>query len=432
MDKVVGMIMSLSSNETDLKSLKQSLQKSEEVLYKSQHLDEAIGQLDFVVFSMGVTFLLAAKATITRIPDAPRFLGQCARFLTDANPEQVRMVAPKFGRIAHRFLEVAVDLKQPMRAIQPLRVAIAKMRASPEQLTPIHADFVQACLCAKNYKAALPVLEDELFDLDPSATGISPREVMRYYYYGGMIYSGLKEYRKALEFFKMVFTMPAMTLSAIMVEAYKKYVLVSLLVHGQLVPMPKHTSSVVQRSLKTLCSQYSEIGTAYSTNSTDEVHKVATTHSGLFDKDKNFGLVKQVIQSLYRRNIQRATQTYLTISLADIAETVKLSNPPQPPSKEAEKRIVRMIESGEVFAQISHATGMVSFQEAPERYDTNRTVAQLDVNIHKLMSLGAKLRRADEAIAVSTAYLQKTTASERGRWEGAEDVLEAGTQGMNK
>lgn len=337
------------------------------------------------------------------------------------------------GRIAHRFLEVAVELKQPMRAIHPLRVAIAKIRQSPEQLTPVHADFVQACLCAKNYKAAVAVLEDELFDLDPSATGITPREVMRYYYYGGMIYAGLKEYRKALEFFKMVFTMPALTLSAIMVEAYKKYVLVSLLVHGQLVPMPKHTSSVVQRSLKTLCSQYGELATAYSTSSTDEVHKVATTHSGIFDKDKNFGLVKQVIQSLYRRNIQRATQTYLTISLADIADTVKLSNPPQPPAKEAEKRIVRMIESGEVFAQISHSTGMVSFQEAPERYDTNRTVAQLDSNIHKLMSLGAKLRRADEAIAVSTAYLQKTTANERaGRWEGAEDVLEAGTQGMNK
>ena len=58
MDKVVTLIMSLSSNETDLKNLKQTLQKSEEVLYKSQHLDEAIGQLDFVVFSMGVTFLL--------------------------------------------------------------------------------------------------------------------------------------------------------------------------------------------------------------------------------------------------------------------------------------------------------------------------------------------------------------------------------------
>lgn len=320
-----------------------------------------------------------------------------------------------------------------MRAIQPLRVAIAKIRSSPEQLTPVHADFVQACLCAKNYKAALPVLEDELSDLDPNATGITPRDVMRYYYYGGMVYAGVKDMRKALEAFKMVFTMPAMTLSAIMVEAYKKYVLASLLVHGQLLPMPKHTSAVVQRSLKSLTGPYGELANAYSTSSTDELHKVATAHSQVFDKDKNFGLVKQVIQSLYRRNIQRATQTYLTISLADIADTVKLAAPPLPPAKEAEKRIVRMIEAGEVFASISHATGMVSFQEAPERYDTARTVALLDANIHRVMALGQKLRRADEAIAATPAYLQKTTASERaGRWEGAEDVLDAAAQGMTK
>lgn len=58
MDKVVTLIMSLSSNETDLKNLKQNLQKSEEIMYKSQHLDEALAQLDFVVFSLGVTFIL--------------------------------------------------------------------------------------------------------------------------------------------------------------------------------------------------------------------------------------------------------------------------------------------------------------------------------------------------------------------------------------
>lgn len=60
MDKVVAMIMGLSSNEADLKTLKQNLQKSEEIMYKSAHLDEALSQLDFVIFSLGVTFILYA------------------------------------------------------------------------------------------------------------------------------------------------------------------------------------------------------------------------------------------------------------------------------------------------------------------------------------------------------------------------------------
>lgn len=111
MDKIVAMIMGLSSNEADLKTLKQNLQKSEEVMYKSQHLDDALSQLDNVLYSMGVTFILyvvppapprrsltaprSAKASNARIPEPARFVAQCARFLTDANPDQVRMVASK-------------------------------------------------------------------------------------------------------------------------------------------------------------------------------------------------------------------------------------------------------------------------------------------------------------------------------------------------
>ena len=50
------------------------------------------------------------------------------------------------------------------------------------------------------------------------------------------------------------------------------------------------------------------------------------------------GLVKQVLSSLYKRNIQRLTQTYLTLSLHDIANTVQLEK-----SKEAEMHVLRMV-----------------------------------------------------------------------------------------
>jgi len=72
--------------------------------------------------------------------------------------------------------------------------------------------------------------------------------------------------------------------SAIMVEAYKKYVLVSLLHHGQLKPVPKHTPSIVQKHLKSLCQSYQDFANAYSTNNTDELHKVATQNAEVFNK----------------------------------------------------------------------------------------------------------------------------------------------------
>ena len=55
-------------------------------------------------------------------------------------------------------------------------------------------------------------------------------------------------------------------------------------------------------------------------------------------QDNNLGVVKQVVSSMYKRNIQRLTQTYLTLSLEDIANSVELKS-----SKEAEMHVLQMV-----------------------------------------------------------------------------------------
>jgi PCI domain len=46
----------------------------------------------------------------------------------------------------------------------------------------------------------------------------------------------------------------------------------------------------------------------------------------------------KVVASLYKKNIQRLTKTFLTLSLADVASRVQLSDP-----AEAEKYILNMV-----------------------------------------------------------------------------------------
>jgi COP9 signalosome complex subunit 3 len=418
MDKIVSQIQALSSTEADLKQLRTNLQKGEEVIVKNINVvDDVLAQLDPSLFGLGWTFLLSIKASVPRIPEPPRFLAQCTNLFLHALPDQIRLEPKRFARIARRYMEIAIEQKQVTRTILPLKFAVVKCRASPEQITPIHPDFLQMCILAKNYKAAVPILEDEVFEIEPGTTGLQPRDLLRYFYYGGMIYTGLKEFRKAFDFFKLTFTAPAVLLSAVMVESYKKYVLLSLLVYGQIQPLPKYTSGIIQRHLKTLTTPYHEFANAFSTYSTDEIHKVATTHAEVFSKDKNFGLVKQCIQTLYKRNIQRSTQTYLTISLGDIADSVKLTGP-----KEAEKRILRMIESGEVYATINQANGMVSFQEDPEKYDTNRMLSNIDSQVKRVAEMTGRLKRLDQSIALTPQYVQRTTAHERhSRFAGGLD-----------
>ncbi|KAJ6979395.1 hypothetical protein NC653_027523 [Populus alba x Populus x berolinensis] len=144
----------------------------------------------------------------------------------------------------------------------------------------------------------------------------------------------------------MVVTAPMSSINAIAVEAFKKYILFST-------SLPKYTSSAAQRSLKTLCQPYMEIASSYSSGKVSELKTYIQTTMEKFESDNNLGLVKQVISSMYKRNIQRLTQTYWTLSVQDIAKNVQLSRP-----KEAEMHVLQMIEDGEIYATINQKDGM--------------------------------------------------------------------------
>jgi len=239
--------------------------------------------LDPAAHSLGYAYVLGAKAGSPKT-DPAKFLNIAQRFLLACNQNQARLAGPKVAAICRRFKEMAIEGNQPLRAVKPLKVALLKLRSGSESLTPVHADFVQCCLLSKCYNAALPILQDEIFEVNPDNTGVTPKDYLLYYYYGGMIYVGLKEFSKGLGFFRMVITATAVVLSAVMVEAYKKYILISLIVHGKVVSLPRFTSSVVQRYTKSALPQYQEFATAFATHSTDELHKIAELHHEVFQK----------------------------------------------------------------------------------------------------------------------------------------------------
>lgn len=145
-----------------------------------------------------------------------------------------------------------------------------------------------------------------------------------YYYYGGMIYTAVKNYERALYFFEVAITTPAVAMSHIMLESYKKYILVSLILHGtvrassndmqshnrpvmgltfsclfnrQITPFPKSNSSpVINRFMKPLSHVYYELAKAYSTSSSEDLRVVINKNRDVYTRDINLGLVKQVWQ----------------------------------------------------------------------------------------------------------------------------------------
>lgn len=62
----------------------------------------------------------------------------------------------------------------------------------------------QLCLLAKCFKPAVPYLELDMMDICKENGAYDAKHFLCYYYYGGMIYTGLKNFERALYFYEQV------------------------------------------------------------------------------------------------------------------------------------------------------------------------------------------------------------------------------------
>ncbi|GMY13149.1 COP9 signalosome complex subunit 3 [Fagus crenata] len=408
LEGLVIQIQGLSSSAGDISRLHVTLKQAEESLRsESTRLYPILNQLDPSNHSLGYLYILDActSASISK-EQAATLVPYIARFISLCVPEQIRLAPEKFMSVCKRFKDQVVLLGTPIRGVAPLMAAVRKLQNSSEHLTTLHPEFLLLCLLAKFYKIGLSILEEDIFVVD------QPRDLFLYCYYGGMICIGQKRFRKALELLHNVVTAPMSTINAIAVEAYKKYILVSLIHHGQFsTSLPKYTSSVAQRNLKNFCQPYIELANSYSTGKIAELEVYVQTNGEKFESDNNLGLVNQVVSSMYKRNIQRLTQTYLTLSLQDIANTVQLNSP-----KEAEMHVLQMIQDGEIFATINQKDGMVRFLEDPEQYKSCEMIERIDSSIQRIMALSRKLTTMEEQTSCDPLYLGKA-GRERQRFD---------------
>ena len=157
------------------------------------------------------------------------------------------------------------DFMQPLLAVRPIKEAILRLDPGSSTFTSNHVLFVRLCLEANTYRAGLDILDRDILEFpsantnmpslpstgdQPSSMYITPNsnlsaklaytDHLEYHLYGAMVYIGLKKWERALEFLELVISAPtANAASTIMVEAYKKWVLVSLLHRGRVSFEPK-------------------------------------------------------------------------------------------------------------------------------------------------------------------------------------------------
>jgi len=100
---------------------------------------------------------------------------------------------------------------------------------SSHSLTPFHAEFLQICLLAGQYRYAQSFLHSHPvsnMDLDFPHFRLSPTMYLRYHYYAGLVHIGCDDWNSSLDSFYLCLTIPCQAVSAISIAARKKSLLV--------------------------------------------------------------------------------------------------------------------------------------------------------------------------------------------------------------
>uniref|UniRef100_A0A8C2CCL1 COP9 signalosome subunit 3 n=1 Tax=Cyprinus carpio TaxID=7962 RepID=A0A8C2CCL1_CYPCA len=369
LEQFVNNVRQLSA-QGQMTQLCELINKSGELLAKNlSHLDTVLGALDIQEHSLGVLAVLFVKFSMPNIPDFETLFSQVQLFISTCNGEHIRYATDTFAGLCHQLTSALVERKQPLRGISIIKQAIDKMQMNTNQLTSVHADLCQClingCSC---FKPAVPFLELDMMDICKENGAYDAKHFLCFYYYGGMIYTGLKDFERALYFFEQAITTPAMAVSHIMLEAYKKYILVSLILHGKVQQLPKYTSQIVGRFIKVSAwtpypalrrSRSREIRPAYGMNSAS---------SGVF----------------YIIFIQH----------------LRVCSNPSP--------FVSQIEDGEIYASINQKDGMVCFHDNPEKYNNPAMLHKIDQEMLKCIEVDEKLKSMDQEITVNPQFVQKS------------------------
>ncbi|GAA5995311.1 uncharacterized protein JCM10292_005095 [Rhodotorula paludigena] len=405
-----------SGSKDTSKGKEQQQQQGHVLEGKLKDGQDPLAVLDPAAHSVGFLYILNARLGASE-PKVHDLLQRAQEWAVQFDPEQARLVPEQVLYLAHSLCHLAEQSNQWTLPVQPLAILVDRFPL-PGYLTQLHPLFLRVVMQSQMYPAAQDLLMKDITDIDKTLHAVKYQDHLLYHYLGGTILALLGEYARAAELLEICVSAPGSSASTIQLDAYKKLVLVQLLAFGKTQPLPKYTSSAVSTAIKALCGAYSDFAVAFASLERARVVQVLEKAGGAFEKDHNLGLVLLVESSLRRRQILNLTETYITLSLGDIAAHVGADPGSEEELKAVEDEIKGMVAARQLFATLSppaasapssaaHSSTIVTFSDDPEPYLSPETVARVTRAIEQVQRLDRRWSDEAERIEESRDFVQK-------------------------
>lgn len=238
--------------------------------------------------------------------------------------------------------------------------------------------------------------------------------VLEYNLVCGLCYTARKDWAKAQKAFERVITHPSRDkgLSQIMIDAYKRWLLVGLLKDGREPTLPAYTSPSGKTSYNTLTAPYQNVVAQFSTIDVSQFRGEIETNRQVWEEDDTASLIAEVAAAYQKWQIMSVRRVFSQISIAQI-RTLTFSAETGEPLKDDQQVIdlIRsMIESkmlkGELQLGSSGEGAYLTFQDDTSsltEVEFAREVAECYRNIE---TLGKQYRAVNERLSSSRDYVR--------------------------
>ncbi|KAF2012028.1 hypothetical protein BU24DRAFT_412563 [Aaosphaeria arxii CBS 175.79] len=309
--------------------------------------------LQYRIAAAGGTFQ-SPKHVSDQLKPGGALWNKAVNFLENADPIQLRYVGAEWRKLCTYIEQVARFTGTPALAISPIRSGMLRLDPTSGTFTSVHLQFIRICVETRSYAAANPILDNYIHSLPGSipqvvreslefsvpasdkltnsgefihaksghSDKISLPDLQEYYLLGSHAYIGQRQWAKAMRLLEHILVTPVVTGvgNGLMLEAYKKWVLVTCLVHGTAKPLPRTTNTSAFKGIKAASKAYDALADAFADLSNlPKLRAQINAGRDTWAEDGNLGLVNQLAENQYRFYVARLSRTFSAIPVSKIA-----------------------------------------------------------------------------------------------------------------
>ncbi|KAM0415753.1 hypothetical protein ACHAPT_013301 [Fusarium lateritium] len=387
---------------------------------------------------LAILSLSLELSTTTPGIDRVSLLDETLRFLLNFDPIQIRYV----GSMLRRLLEhIATGrLFTPLVAVEAIATAMLRIDPTGTMFTSTHLTLVKCAYHSSWIEPALKVLDRDITffpgmagqkdarilcdsKLAPTSymsneTGLTDQirsvTVLEYYLVSALCYISRRDWAKAQRALEHAITHPSKDkgVSKIMDEAYKKWLLVSLLKEGAAPDLPAYAALPAKNAFNALGTAYRNVVSHFPTINVEQLKIEVESNQKVWEDDGNSTLVAEVVAAYPKWQIIKLRDIYKQISISQLRQmTLSAETGEVLRSDEEATQLVReMIESGLLNGELqlgsSGDDSYLHFHEDSDSMTEEAFAQEIAQRHHSIESLGKQYKTTNERLGASREYVR--------------------------